>query len=103
MQVDGIYDSDPHKNPMAKRYAHLSYRKCVVDDLKVRRPAPAVPPSICFSVTKLSRFRACGWTCEACKLPTTSVCFLCGSAASTTPGCLTWTHSRDSHMKSKFA
>lgn len=36
VQVDGIYDSDPHKNPMAKRYAHLSYRKCVVDDLKVR-------------------------------------------------------------------
>eukprot|EP00892_Ulva_mutabilis_P008469 jgi/Ulvmu1/5995/UM026_0119.1 len=34
-QVDGIYDSDPHKNPTAKRYSHLSYRKCVVDDLKV--------------------------------------------------------------------
>lgn len=42
VQVDGIYDSDPHKNPTAKRYSHLSYRKCVVDDLKVR--SLRIPP-----------------------------------------------------------
>lgn len=36
-QVDGIYDSDPKHNPAACRYSHLSYRKCVVDDLKVPR------------------------------------------------------------------
>lgn len=34
-QVDGIYDSDPKKNGNARRYSHLSYRKCVVDNLKV--------------------------------------------------------------------
>ena len=35
-QVDGIYDSDPWKNGGARRYSHLSYRKCVVDNLSVR-------------------------------------------------------------------
>ena len=35
-QVDGIYDSDPRLNPGARRYSHISYRKCVVDDIKVR-------------------------------------------------------------------
>lgn len=35
-QVDGIYDSDPRVNPDARRYSHISYRKCVVDDIKAR-------------------------------------------------------------------
>lgn len=34
-QVDGIYDSDPKCNPSARRYKHISFRKCVVDGLKV--------------------------------------------------------------------
>jgi uridylate kinase len=34
-QVDGIYDSDPKRNPSARRYKHISFRKCVVDGLKV--------------------------------------------------------------------
>ncbi len=24
-KVDGIYDSDPHKNPNAKKFTHLTY------------------------------------------------------------------------------
>lgn len=35
-QVDGIYDSDPKQNCNARRYSHLSYRKCLVDNLAVR-------------------------------------------------------------------
>ena len=35
-QVDGVYDSDPRQNPAARRYTHISYRKCVVDDIKAR-------------------------------------------------------------------
>lgn len=34
-QVDGIYDADPNKHADARRYTHLSYRKCILDDLKV--------------------------------------------------------------------
>jgi len=34
-QVDGVYDSDPKKNPDAKRYDTLSYQKVLTDDLKV--------------------------------------------------------------------
>lgn len=37
-QVDGVYDCDPRKNPEARRYSHISYRKCVWDDLKVCSP-----------------------------------------------------------------
>jgi uridylate kinase len=34
-QVDGIYDSDPKINGNARRYSHLSYRKCLLDNLAV--------------------------------------------------------------------
>ncbi len=34
-QVDGVYDSDPNKNPDAKRYETLNYQKVLADDLKV--------------------------------------------------------------------
>ena len=34
-QVDGVYDSDPNKNPDAKRLEKLTYRKVLSDDLKV--------------------------------------------------------------------
>lgn len=84
VQVDGIYDSDPHKNPMAKRYAHLSYRKCVVDDLKVRPPLPLRPPSACGAI-RFTRFIAFSLPCDACQLQTTSVYVLSDSAASPVP------------------
>jgi len=34
-QVDGVYDSDPKKNPNAKRFDRLSYRDVLANDLKV--------------------------------------------------------------------
>jgi uridylate kinase len=34
-KVDGIYDSDPVKNPAAKRYEHLTYREVFEKDLRV--------------------------------------------------------------------
>jgi uridylate kinase len=34
-QVDGVYDSDPRKNPDAKRYTSLSYHEVLSKDLKV--------------------------------------------------------------------
>jgi len=34
-KVDGIYDSDPKKNPTARRYEHLSYMEVLNMDLKV--------------------------------------------------------------------
>lgn len=34
-QVDGVYDSDPRKNPAAKRYDKLSYAEVLSRDLKV--------------------------------------------------------------------
>lgn len=34
-KVDGIYDSDPHKNPNAKRYETVSYQECLTQQLKV--------------------------------------------------------------------
>lgn len=33
--VDGIYDSDPHKNPDAKRYQHLTYKEALQKELGV--------------------------------------------------------------------
>ncbi len=33
--VDGIYDSDPHKNPDAKKFDHLTYMDVLNKDLKV--------------------------------------------------------------------
>ena len=34
-KVDGIYDSDPAKTPLDKKYARLSYRQCTDDSLRV--------------------------------------------------------------------
>lgn len=34
-KVDGVYDSDPMKNPEAKKYQTLSYDKALADNLKV--------------------------------------------------------------------
>ena len=34
-KVDGIYDSDPHLNPQAKRYQSLTYGHVLVNDLRV--------------------------------------------------------------------
>ncbi len=34
-QVDGVYDSDPHINPAAKRYERLTYGQVLSHDLKV--------------------------------------------------------------------
>ena len=34
-KVDGIYDSDPKKNPKAKRFAEISYSDCLTKRLKV--------------------------------------------------------------------
>jgi uridylate kinase len=34
-QVDGVYDSDPRKNPNAKRYDKLTYAEVLARDLKV--------------------------------------------------------------------
>jgi uridylate kinase len=34
-RVDGVYDSDPEKNPDAKRYAELTYDKVIADRLNV--------------------------------------------------------------------
>jgi uridylate kinase len=34
-KVDGVYDSDPKKNPKAKRYEHLTYKKAIADNLRI--------------------------------------------------------------------
>ena len=34
-KVDGVYDSDPVKNPAAKRYRHLSFKDALMKQLKV--------------------------------------------------------------------
>jgi uridylate kinase len=34
-KVDGVYDSDPHKNPNAKRYQSLTYSHVLTQDLRV--------------------------------------------------------------------
>jgi uridylate kinase len=34
-KVDGVYDSDPKKNPNAKRYAHVKYSEALQQQLKV--------------------------------------------------------------------
>jgi uridylate kinase len=34
-KVDGIYDSDPNKNPNAKRFETVSYQECLTRQLKV--------------------------------------------------------------------
>lgn len=32
--VDGIYDSDPKKNPNAKKYEHINFKDIIKDDIK---------------------------------------------------------------------
>jgi uridylate kinase len=34
-KVDGVYDSDPKKNPNAKRYEHISFTQCLTQGLQV--------------------------------------------------------------------
>jgi uridylate kinase len=34
-KVDGVYDSDPKKNPAAKLYTRLTYRQVITDNLRV--------------------------------------------------------------------
>jgi uridylate kinase len=34
-KVDGVYDSDPKKNPNAKRYDHVSFTECLTKGLQV--------------------------------------------------------------------
>lgn len=34
-KVDGVYDSDPKKNPKAKRYERLTYKKAIADNLRI--------------------------------------------------------------------
>jgi len=34
-KVDGIYDSDPHQNPQARRYETLTYSEVLTQDLRV--------------------------------------------------------------------
>jgi uridylate kinase len=34
-KVDGIYDSDPKKNPAAKRYDRITYQECLTQRLQV--------------------------------------------------------------------
>jgi uridylate kinase len=34
-KVDGVYDSDPHKNPRAKKYRRLTYQKAIQDRLGI--------------------------------------------------------------------
>ncbi|MCL4163450.1 UNVERIFIED_CONTAM: hypothetical protein GTU68_049353, partial [Idotea baltica] len=34
-QVDGVYDSDPRKNPDAKRFETVSYQRVLADNLNV--------------------------------------------------------------------
>jgi len=34
-KVDGVYDADPKKNPNAKRYERLTYRKAINDNLRI--------------------------------------------------------------------
>ncbi len=34
-QVDGVYDSDPHRNPDAKRFSRISYQDALAKNLKI--------------------------------------------------------------------
>jgi uridylate kinase len=37
--VDGVYDSDPKKNPGAKRYANVTFNEILAKDLRIMDPA----------------------------------------------------------------
>jgi uridylate kinase len=34
-KVDGVYDSDPKKNPNAKMYTRLTYKQAINDNLRI--------------------------------------------------------------------
>jgi uridylate kinase len=34
-KVDGVYDSDPKKNPAARRFDKLTYKQVITDNLRV--------------------------------------------------------------------
>jgi len=34
-RVDGVYDSDPEKNPAAKKFETISFQECIAQNLKV--------------------------------------------------------------------
>ncbi|MFV0430779.1 MAG: UMP kinase [Alphaproteobacteria bacterium] len=61
-QVDGVYDSDPKKNPDAKMYETLDYQDVVAQDLKVMDTAAIVLardnniPIIVFNIHKQGAF-----------------------------------------------
>ncbi len=64
-QVDGVYDSDPKKNPAAVRYETLSYHDVLARDLKVM-DAAAISlarenqiPILVFSIQEQGNFAAC--------------------------------------------
>lgn len=64
-QVDGVYDSDPKKNPDAKRYDTLTYHDVLARDLKVM-DAAAISlarenqiPILVFSIQEQGNFAAC--------------------------------------------
>lgn len=61
-KVDGVYDSDPHKNPKAKRFESISYIEVLTKDLKVM-DATAISlarenniPIVVFSVREKGNF-----------------------------------------------
>lgn len=64
-QVDGVYDSDPKKNPNAERYETLTYHDVLARDLKVM-DAAAISlarenqiPILVFSIQEPGNFAAC--------------------------------------------
>ncbi len=64
-QVDGVYDSDPKKNPKAVRYETLTYHDVLAKDLKVM-DAAAISlarenqiPILVFSIQEPGNFAAC--------------------------------------------
>lgn len=56
--VDAIYDSDPKKNPNAKKYTHLSYSDILKNDLKAMDSTAAAMckdndiPVLCFALSE---------------------------------------------------
>lgn len=62
-RVDGVYDSDPEKNPNAKRYSHLTYIDVLNKGLRVMDTAAISLcmdnniPIVVFNITKPSNIR----------------------------------------------
>ncbi len=57
--VDGVYDSDPRKNPRAKKYEHLSYQQFrqVVQDLSTKAGANAPFTLIAMEIARRSHMK----------------------------------------------